>query len=225
MAIISFHIKDNAPPGGAGINLLQNAGASWTVLGGTDAQGNDFLFDLEPRPSNVAGNVLDGRIDVLAPAVANVQTTENTSLVQTAVVNAVAGDAMVRLPVSSQKDDGGRMKDEVSAAALRSPVNNLMASISSQTADTAAQAGLPSGTATETMWTEIGEPQLGWLSQELSSPSPVDAGVAEAFSGAFEVKTMVADNGLDDFFRRYPADVVDGSIDVAARCSRCRRLV
>ena len=43
---------------------MQNVGATWSALGGTDAQGNDFLFDLQPRPSNAAGDVLDGRIDV-----------------------------------------------------------------------------------------------------------------------------------------------------------------
>ena len=65
LALITFHVKDNAPAGPAIINLLENAGSVRTALGGTDAQGNDFLFDLEPRPSNAAGDALDGRINVL----------------------------------------------------------------------------------------------------------------------------------------------------------------
>ena len=72
LALITFHIKDNAPAGAAVINLLENAGSAWTALGGTDGQGNDFLFDLQPRPSNAAGDALDGRIDVLSPVAAGV---------------------------------------------------------------------------------------------------------------------------------------------------------
>ncbi len=64
LALISFQVRADAPAGPAVINLLENAGSVRTALGGTDAQGNDFLFDLEPRPSNVAGDVLDGRINV-----------------------------------------------------------------------------------------------------------------------------------------------------------------
>ncbi len=64
LALITFHVKPDAPAGAAIINLMQNAGSAWTALGGTDAQGNDFLFDLKPRPSNAAGDVLDGRVDV-----------------------------------------------------------------------------------------------------------------------------------------------------------------
>ena len=65
LALITFHVKPDAPAGPAIINLLENAGSARTALGGTDARGNDFLFDLEPRPSNVAGDALDGRINVL----------------------------------------------------------------------------------------------------------------------------------------------------------------
>ncbi len=64
LALISFQVRADAPAGAAVINLMQNAGSAWTALGGTDGQGNDFLFDLESRPSNVAGDVLDGSIDV-----------------------------------------------------------------------------------------------------------------------------------------------------------------
>ena len=67
LALITFHVKDNAPAGPAIINLLQDAGSTVTALGGTDARGNDFLFDLEPRPSNAAGDALDGRVVVVAP--------------------------------------------------------------------------------------------------------------------------------------------------------------
>ncbi len=64
LALISFQVRADAPAGAAVINLMQNAGSAWTALGGTDGQGNDFLFDLEPRPSNAAGDVLDGRIEM-----------------------------------------------------------------------------------------------------------------------------------------------------------------
>ena len=81
VAMIAFHLKDDAPPGEAIINLLQNAGSTQTALGGIDAQGNHFLFDLEPRPSNVAGDALDGRTIVLPAtglASANVRTIADT---------------------------------------------------------------------------------------------------------------------------------------------------
>ena len=68
VAVISFHVKNNAPPGEAFINLLENAGNCRTALSGADAQGNSFLFDLEPRPSNATGDALDGRVTIL-PAV------------------------------------------------------------------------------------------------------------------------------------------------------------
>ena len=68
VALIDFHVKDSAPAGAAAINLLQNAGTTWTSVAGMDGQGNDYLFDLEPRPSNTAGGALDGCIEVLASA-------------------------------------------------------------------------------------------------------------------------------------------------------------
>ncbi len=64
LALITFHVKPDAPAGPAIINLLENAGSARTALGGTDGQGNDFLFDLEPRPNNAAGDPLDGVINV-----------------------------------------------------------------------------------------------------------------------------------------------------------------
>ncbi len=64
LAVINFQVRADAPAGPTIINLLQNAGTTWTLLGGTDAQGNDFLFDLQPPVSNVAGDPLDGRINV-----------------------------------------------------------------------------------------------------------------------------------------------------------------
>src|SRR5262249_3135306 len=68
LAVIAFRVTDNAPPGPAAINLLQNVGSTWSVPGGTDAQGNDFLFDLEPRPRNTPGDPLDGQIEVRSAA-------------------------------------------------------------------------------------------------------------------------------------------------------------
>ena len=67
LAVINFQVRANAPAGPAIINLLQNVGTSWSLPGGTDAQGNDFLFDLQPQVSNVAGDPLDGRIVVVPP--------------------------------------------------------------------------------------------------------------------------------------------------------------
>ena len=87
VALIDFQVKANAPAGAAAINLLQNAGTTWTSVGGMDGQGNNYLFDLEPRPSNAAGNVLDGRIDVVQKDEGGVN-----------------------------KDEGGRMKDETATA-------------------------------------------------------------------------------------------------------------
>ena len=69
LALITFHVKPDAPAGAAVINLMESVGSARTALGGTDGQGNNFLFDLQPRPSNVAGDVLDGSIDVLPAAV------------------------------------------------------------------------------------------------------------------------------------------------------------
>ena len=47
LATIDFHLKDNAPAGAAGVKLLKNVGDCWTVLGGMDALGDDFLFDVQ----------------------------------------------------------------------------------------------------------------------------------------------------------------------------------
>ena len=89
VAMIDFHVKANAPAGAAFVNLLQNAGPTWTLAAGTDGQGNEFLFDLEPRPSNAAGNVLDGSINVTVPAVTSEPGNGSPALVQTVVVGDV----------------------------------------------------------------------------------------------------------------------------------------
>src|SRR5262249_22577852 len=59
--------RDDAQAGEALINLRQDLNGSSTALGGTDALGRDFLFDLQPRPSNTAGDSLDGSIQVIRP--------------------------------------------------------------------------------------------------------------------------------------------------------------
>ncbi len=64
LAVINFQVRANAPAGPAIINLMQNIGTTWSLPGGTDTRGNDFLFDLEPRVSNAAGDPLDGVINV-----------------------------------------------------------------------------------------------------------------------------------------------------------------
>ena len=107
VALIDFHVKENAPAGAAFINLLQNAGPTWTSAAGMDGQGNEFLFDLEPRPSNAAGNVLDGSISVMVPAVPSVQATGGAF--QGSEVTSVAGDsvtkALVDMPVNQVAGD------------------------------------------------------------------------------------------------------------------------
>ena len=47
LAVISFQVRDNAPAGAAGVQVLKNVGDCWTVLGGVDGLGNDFLFDVQ----------------------------------------------------------------------------------------------------------------------------------------------------------------------------------
>ena len=63
---IGFHVKDNAPAGAAAVTLQQAIGDKSSLLGGSDSQGNDFLFDVEPRP----GFGVMGTITVQAPALA-----------------------------------------------------------------------------------------------------------------------------------------------------------
>ena len=93
VAVISFHVRDNAPAGPAIINLMQNVGTTWSLPGGTDAQGNDFLFDLQPRVSNAAGDPLDGCITILQPLVVSQQAT--TELTQPSVVSSTSTETGV----------------------------------------------------------------------------------------------------------------------------------
>jgi len=129
LAAINFRIKDNAPAGPAIINLLQNAGATWSLPGGTDAQGNDFLFDLQPRLSNRAGDPLDGVINVTpaARSLANPITP----------VDPASRAGQVRLgspdlqPEASNLDDVGRIANPSYAvdAAQRLIVNSTVAAL------------------------------------------------------------------------------------------------
>jgi hypothetical protein len=54
---ITFRIKPNAPRGRAVINLRESVGETTTQL-------NEGGLDLNPDPSDVAGDVLDGAITV-----------------------------------------------------------------------------------------------------------------------------------------------------------------
>jgi hypothetical protein len=56
---ITFHVRDDAPAGGAVINLRQGLGALTTQL-------NEGGLDLIPDPSDEEGDVLDGLITILA---------------------------------------------------------------------------------------------------------------------------------------------------------------
>ena len=172
------------------------------MLGGTDAQGNDFLFDLEPRPSNVAGNALDGRIDVLAPAVTSVSGNGSPSLVQTAVV----GDALAPLVRLLQKDEGGSWGAEPRKGPGDVPqdvvVNSLLGSLTAQAAET--QPVVQSGVVTEQMpaWAAAGNP---------NSVATVQTLMPEMFRRFLEVETKGIDDHRDDFFSGYLAGVEDGA--------------
>ncbi len=85
VAVIDFTVRDNAPAGPTIINLMQNAGTTWSLPGGSNAQGNYFFFDLQPQVSNAAGDPLDGRITILQPLVVSQQAT--TELTQPSVVS------------------------------------------------------------------------------------------------------------------------------------------
>ncbi len=80
LAIIDFQVKSDAPVGAAIVNLMQNVGGTWSLPLGTDVQGNDFAFDLQPRASNAAGDPLDGRINVLpAPTTITAQVSASST--------------------------------------------------------------------------------------------------------------------------------------------------
>ncbi len=65
---IGFHVKDNAPAGAAAVTLQQAIGDKSSLLGGTDNQGNDFLFDVEPRPGFGVTGTITVQSPTLAPA-------------------------------------------------------------------------------------------------------------------------------------------------------------
>ena len=200
LAVIRFQVKADAPAGSASINLLENSGNTWTLPGGTNAQGNDFLFDLEPRPSNAAGSVLDGRIDVLAPAVASVPGNDSPTLVQTVAV----GDASL---VRSQKDEGGSCGAEPRKGPGDVPqdmvVNNLLGALAAQAAD--AQPVVQSGVVMEQL------PALAAAGGP-NSVATVQTLMPEMFRRFLEVETKGIDDQRDDFFSGYLAGVADGVV-------------
>ena len=63
--MVRFRIKAGAPAGGAVVNLLHNLGGTYSQLGGIDANGRDFAFDIEPGLSNDAGDSADGLVTVV----------------------------------------------------------------------------------------------------------------------------------------------------------------
>ncbi len=132
LALITFHVKPDAPAGAAIINLMQNAGSAWTALGGTDAQGNDFLFDLEPRPSNAAGDALDGCINVLSPVAAGVQANAGLAV-------AVVGDETAK-PAQRERMENGGLRME---PALCRPLSSILHPLSSIFFGPAAGVGVP----------------------------------------------------------------------------------
>ena len=93
MAVIDFTVRDNAPAGPTIINLMQNAGTTWSLPGGSNAQGNDFFFDLQPQVSNAAGDPLDGRITILQPLVVSQQAT--AELTQPSIVSSTCTETEI----------------------------------------------------------------------------------------------------------------------------------
>ena len=62
---ITFHVRTDAPIGPAIVNLERQIGATPTILHASDLSGNDLNnFILQPTPSNVAGDSLDGIVTV-----------------------------------------------------------------------------------------------------------------------------------------------------------------
>ena len=190
VAVISFHVRANAPAGPAIINLMQNVGTTWSLPGGTDAQGNDFLFDLQPQVSNAAGDPLDGRINVLPAPAATTEvlsagegpvfscsalSTQHSALTTSEQAGMPSADAGPLLIVSAPVSESYMPADAVNqAATLRSLVAILVAEVSATSATAA--------------------------------PASLAAGIASA-----------GDNGLDDFFSRYPALAADGGVGSGER--------
>ena len=124
---INFQVKDDAPPGAAAVNLLQNAGTTTTLVGGANAQNQFFYYDLEPRPSNAPGSPLDGSIVVMPPNEDN-SSTDTVAASVTPVVPVInAGSAAPNEISTSPPNLDGSSTDTVAASAVPAvPVTNAV---------------------------------------------------------------------------------------------------
>ena len=184
VAVIDFTVRDNAPAGPAIINLMQNVGTTWSLLGGTDAQGNDFLFDLQPRPSNAAGDPLDGVINV-TPAVLHAPSlvppatpaSINTIIPEApALVAEPAADAVPRVNANAVPRTGDGVPTILSISDGRTTVPALL---------------LPAS--------QYGLQILG-------------ARLDEDLFSVLGTECKVNEQEQDDFFSQYPAIVQNGSV-------------
>ncbi len=213
---------------------MQNAGTTWSLPGGTDSRGNDFLFDLQPRVSNAAGDPLDGVINV-TPA----KSSDPSSAVPTdrVVVSAIipeaptqsgdpVGDAPQHLIVSPSV--GGAYHpaaDTTNQAAL------LHLLVSSATASYYTTAG-PDVNANAVPRTGDGAPTTLLADDgRVTVPASLAADIMrnllpasqyglrtlgtrldEDLFSAKGVESKVQEQGLDDFFSQYPAIVQNGIV-------------
>ena len=182
VAVINFQVRANAPAGPAIINLMQNVGTTWSLLGGTDAQGNDFLFDLQPRPSNAAGDPLDGVINV-TPAVLHAPSLvspEKPAPINTiipeapALVVEPAADAVPHVNANAVPRTGDGVPTTLSISASRTTVPALLLPVS-----------------------QYGLQFLG-------------ARFDDDLFSVLGTECKVNEQGQDDFFSQYPAVVRNG---------------
>jgi hypothetical protein len=90
LAEITFLVKGDAPAGSTTINLRANLPTGEvTSLEGIDDNGDPFTFDLEPTPSDTAGDSLDGSIMVLAPTTTTVSPAAATTTLGTPITGTV----------------------------------------------------------------------------------------------------------------------------------------
>src|SRR5262249_48963364 len=92
--------------------LRQNIGSTQTLLGGIDENGRHFFFDLQPRPTNEAGDALDGVVMVAGPPA------DETSHRRPELLSGIG-----------QPEPASDFRLQVSALNLQSPISNLQFSL------------------------------------------------------------------------------------------------
>ena len=224
VAVIGFRVRDNAPAGPAIINLMQNVGTTWSLPGGTDAQGNDFLFDLQPRVSNAAGDPLDGRIIILQPMVVSQQATAeltqpsvvsstctateilavqvSTGAAPQATISQVTSEtvALSSIVISSVKttqppsDAPAAGTPSTAVASFRALVNSLMALFNTQAATDSSPVVVYTSTGTDTAPAAVPVPD-----GRMSPPASVNADLHDGVYNIDTVKVRMPD-GFNRFF-------------------------